>query len=950
MSSRGARYALVAALVCAIGLTGTAAAQEERGTDPMQGLSLVEVKVSSKGEAMRLQLDAEKYGIEFNDHYLRNNADGSAVVTVFGTEKNFEALQDAGYDVGTVIEGPRTWENRIDERQADVKQERRADAAALDAPITAASHEDELVILRADYFENYAGRFLSVEAKTRLGGTGPDGNYAGPELSLSYDSGTGSPISSPPRLMAVNVDPDTEPNTYIEHRELVRIGEPNTFTPRRPDRIRIGSSTGATIEGDVETWLGGGLPPMNSRFIRDFTTRYMDPSEVYDRFDALAAEFPNISQLIPLPNRTNGYQRKAQATMSGGAPTGNTVPTAQQGQAVVLTARAWGHEGGNNITAEFRHPGLADQPLSVSMAGNDLTVLLGTDSTGAISSTAAQVVAAINGNAQANAALVALTYRGNAGAGIVQPRARVNLSDFLTTATNAHVPRGPYKYSVMRIGKKRDGSKTGVFIYCQQHAREWATPLTCLETAEQLLRNYAIDKRTRDLVDNLDIFILPSANPDGSHYSIHNFASQRRNMTNHCVEGGKETDDQNAANFWTPRINPQTGLPYVNTDPGSRTAWGVDLNRGNTVGTIFDGYIGASHSCNSDVYAGPAEASEPEIKNELWIADTFDNIKFSNNVHSFGGYFMWAPGAYLPNRDEGDLVHANIGVEKYFFEAGDTILNRIKEIRNTAILPARTGPIADVLYSAAGNSADEHWYNRGVVAYSFETGADRYFVQNPQALAAGATGIRFSTNLSGFEYLKAGDRLTVGAGLPTAETRTIAQVVRPNPPSPAPNVVFSEPLTNAHAAGERVEGAALQTGVGFQPDYTTEGKFEALEFAAGNYGLLESAFAYHKDKTDPKVRMTGPKSSREPIETTFEWVNEPSVIRYTTDGRKPNANSTMWDSTGPREPGETFHVTETTTFRWLATDMKGNTSTGSQKFTIKEPRGRHDDDDRGRDR
>ena len=63
-------------------------------------------------------------------------------------------------------------------------------------------------------------------------------------------------------------------------------------------------------------------------------------------------------------------------------------------------------------------------------------------------------------------------------------------------------------------------------------------------------------------------------------------------------------------------------------------------------------------------------------------------------------------------------MHANIGVEKYFFEAGDRILNRIKEVRNTAILPERTGPIADVLYSAAGNSADEHWYNRGVIAYS----------------------------------------------------------------------------------------------------------------------------------------------------------------------------------------------------------------------------------------
>ena len=62
-----------------------------------------------------------------------------------------------------------------------------------------------------------------------------------------------------------------------------------------------------------------------------------------------------------------------------------------------------------------------------------------------------------------------------------------------------------------------------MFLYCQQHAREWATPLTCLETAEQLLRNYGTDKTTRKLLDTLDIFILPSSNPDGAHYSMHNF-------------------------------------------------------------------------------------------------------------------------------------------------------------------------------------------------------------------------------------------------------------------------------------------------------------------------------------------------------------------------------------------------------------------------------------------
>ena len=37
--------------------------------------------------------------------------------------------------------------------------------------------------------------------------------------------------------------------------------------------------------------------------------------------------------------------------------------------------------------------------------------------------------------------------------------------------------------------------------------------------------------------------------------------------------------------------------------------------------------------------------------------------------------------------------------------------------------------------------------------------------------------------------------------------------------------------------------------------------------------------------------MTGAEASTGPIETTFEWINEPSVIRYTTDGSQADRAS-----------------------------------------------------------
>ena len=156
-----------------------------------------------------------------------------------------------------------------------------------------------------------------------------------------------------------------------------------------------------------------------------------------------------------------------------------------------------------------------------------------------------------------------------------------------------------------------------------------------------------------------------------------------------------------------------------------------------------------------------------------------------------------------------------------------------------------------------------------------------------------------------------------------------------NPPSPAPNITLDAPLALPHTVGTWIAGGNVQNGVNFQPDYAREGKFEALEFSAGNVGLLESAYEYHVDKQPPRVKMTNGGFNRGPVYTTFQYVNEPSVIRYTLDGTKPDLNSTLWDSSGTREPGQVFYVTSDTLFKWMATDIKGNVSYGAMEFIIR---------------
>ena len=152
-------------------------------------------------------------------------------------------------------------------------------------------------------------------------------------------------------------------------------------------------------------------------------------------------------------------------------------------------------------------------------------------------------------------------------------------------------------------------------------------------------------------------------------------------------------------------------------------------------------------ACTDDTFAGPFEGSEPEMKNELWVADTFPKIKFAINIHTHGGYFMWAPGAYKPGTRE-TLPSPNIGVEQYFFEVSETILSHIAGSRGTVLLPERTGPISEVLYSAAGNSADDQWYRKGIISYSFEAGAQRMTV-NPSTGAIPASDVGFQPCFGG---------------------------------------------------------------------------------------------------------------------------------------------------------------------------------------------------------
>ncbi|GLY25513.1 M14 family metallopeptidase [Micromonospora sp. NBRC 101691] len=747
------------------------------------------VRIQMTGAAMLEKVVAAGFDI---DHGLRRVPDGIEGEAVVTTEQ-VAALKAMGVQVLDDDEGFE-WSEEAD-----------GGLRSLGArAVPSYSHEKTVRVVRADWFTTKGQGFLYVEARTT------EGQQASPivAMQLENDSGQGTPFGFA-RTMSRFVDS----GQYMFHRNLFKLDA-------RPSQIRVTSSTGGVTTGTVSNWLEDAPPPLTARpgYQSDFVDGYQHPQQLFSRAKEIARQYPDIAEIVYLPHQTNGYQRKAQATIGG---------TGQE--AVVVSSAAWGHEGGNDITVEFVDRPGANLPLTVEVTGKAVRVLLAKDASGALASTAAQVAAALESQSQG---LIdrAHPYRTNTGTGIVAPTAGpVALSDFLDEkrvgAPEGEVPRGPASIPVLRIGKHRDGRNPGVLIQAQDHAREWVPATTTLETAERLVRNYKTDQETKKIVQDTDIFLILSNNPDGANYSFYNYASQRKNLTNHCED--------------------------ANADPARRNSWGVDLNRNYRVGSGHDGYAGASTTCTSGTYQGPEKLSEPESKNIVWLVEKYSNIKFMMSVHSNGGQLFWQPGAYIA---DGRITTPRppLGDEAFYWQSAGRILSQVKAHRETVVTPENVGGSSDVLYSSAGNVREDMYHTYGIYSFGWEVGGSVY---NP------ATG-----NWQGGSF--------------------------------QPPWVGDPALVSGHA--------------------------ETMEYANGIMEMFRIAAEWGKDKKKPTSELVpGGGRYRGPVDVRFE-TSEPATVYYTTDGSRPTLESPRYEATEFREPGQVFHVTETTTFRWFSVDTAGN--------------------------
>lgn len=143
-----------------------------------------------------------------------------------------------------------------------------------------------------------------------------------------------------------------------------------------------------------------------------------------------------------------------------------------------------------------------------------------------------------------------------------------------------------------------DEDETEVLFVSNHHCREIVTPEIALHIINTLLTNYGTDPAITALVDQNEIWIAPTWNPDGLEYVW------------------------NTNNLWRKNRKPFAGGEF-----------GVDLNRNYDLN--WQALCGASNNPSSNVYRGPSPESEEETQTMVAFARARRFTKV-NDFHSFG--------------------------------------------------------------------------------------------------------------------------------------------------------------------------------------------------------------------------------------------------------------------------------------------------------------------------
>lgn len=224
-----------------------------------------------------------------------------------------------------------------------------------------------------------------------------------------------------------------------------------------------------------------------------------------------------------------------------------------------------------------------------------------------------------------------------------------------------------------------------VYFNSNHHAREWLTIEIALYTLRYLTNFYGTNATVTNIVDTRQIWILPSANPDGRVYD-----SAGDNPATHSVQdyGWRRNarDNDNSGTFNPP-------------------ADGVDLNR--NYGYLW-GASGASAQTTYDTYGGPSPFSEPESAAIRDFARQHDFV-FAISFHTYSQLILYPWGWTFEDAPD------HYALKAVAEGMADVITNKAD-----SEFPGYTPQKSSGLYPTAGSDDDWLYGEFGTFAYCIE--------------------------------------------------------------------------------------------------------------------------------------------------------------------------------------------------------------------------------------
>ncbi|MDP8223099.1 MAG: M14 family metallopeptidase [Candidatus Lernaella stagnicola] len=216
--------------------------------------------------------------------------------------------------------------------------------------------------------------------------------------------------------------------------------------------------------------------------------------------------------------------------------------------------------------------------------------------------------------------------------------------------------------------------ESAIIVVALHHAREILTPEMALYAAQQLVEGYGVDEEITYYVENREIFVIPTLNPDGGEY------------------------DHATGNFRMWRKNRR-----VNEGSSCR---GVDLNR--NYGYLWGG-VGSSASPCADTYRGAEAFSEPESRALRDFTRAHENVRTLLTLHTHAKLVLYPWGNQSQHID--DQI--------------DFLTHKTMAEYMASILKYSPGQ-ASSLYRTTGDTTDWSYGELGIVSFTWEMAPSQY--------------------------------------------------------------------------------------------------------------------------------------------------------------------------------------------------------------------------------